>query len=411
MFLGKLMRYKRYFLLSILISVLLSFSLLYLAGVFSENGIQTNRDTSMDAAFGVIETSDGGYALAGHSQLDGTTNADFWLVKTDKDGNEEWNQTYGGEKFETAYSLVETSDGGYALAGDTQSFGAGDGDYWLVKTDENGTVEWTQTYDNGGDERARSLVEASDGGYVLAGDISYSSTNPDHGWSEAWLVKTDENGNKEWSQTYGESDFDRAYGLVESSAGGYVLAGFTQVWGDGWNDFWLVKTDPNGNLDWSQTYGGDRPQNAYALVETSDRGYALAGFADLSDSERTAFLLVKTDEDGNEEWNQTYRGADTDEVRALVETSDGGYALAGRTDYLDPKGYDVVLIKTDENGNIEWNQTYGEKMSEVAYSLLVTSDGGFIIAGYTSSSGHECPDFWLTKTDANGNIQWNRTYG
>ena len=261
------MRYEMLFLLIILISVLLSFSLLYLAGVFSENWIQTNGDTSMDAAWAVIETSDGGYALAGHTQSFGTVDADFWLVKTDKDGNVEWNQTYGGEKFETAYSLVETSDGGYALTGDTQSFGAGDGDYWLIKTDKNGNVEWNQTYDNGADERARSLVEASDGGYVLAGDISYSSDNLDYGWSEAWLVKTDEDGVVEWNQTYGGAGFDSAYGLVEASDGGYVLAGFTQVLGDGWNDFWLVKTDPNGNLDWNRIGSQAIANLAIDLVE------------------------------------------------------------------------------------------------------------------------------------------------
>ena len=408
------MRDKMLFLLIVLVSVLLIFSLLYLAGVFSENGIHTNRDTSVDAALSVIETSDGGYALAGFTQTVGTEDGDFWLIKTDEDGNEEWNQTYGGEKFETAHSLVETSDGGYALAGDTQSFGAGDSDYWLVKTDENGNEEWNQTYDKGADERARSLLETSDGGYVLAGDISYSSVDLDYGWYEAWLVKTDENGNMEWSRTYGGKGFDGAYGLVEASDGGYVLAGFTQVWGDGWNDFWLVKTDPNGNLDWRQNYGGDRPQEAYALVEASDGGYALAGFTDLSDTERSAFWFVKTDKDGDMVWNQTIRGDydyDYDYAWDLVEVPDGGYALVGRTDYVDPEGYDVVLIKTDKNGNVEWNQTYRREMSEEANSLVVTSDGGFIIAGYTGSSGYEYPDFWLAKTDANGNMQWNRTYG
>jgi hypothetical protein len=404
------MRHKRLFLLSILISVLISFSLLYLVGVFSENGIQTNGDTSMDAAWAVIETSDGGYALAGLTQTVGTEDGDFWLIKTDEYGNVEWNQTYGGKKFETAYSLVETSDGGYAIAGDTQSFGAGDSDFWLVKTDENGTVEWTKTYDKGADERAYSLVEASDGGYVLAGDISYSSDDLGYGWSDAWLVKTDESGNLEWSRRYGGAGFDCAYGLVEASDGGYVLVGFTQVWGDGWNDFWLVKTDPNGNLDWSHTYGGDRPQNAYALVEASDGGYVLAGFTELSDAELSAFWLVKTDKYGYMAWNQTI-GVDYDYAWALVEVSDGGYALAGRTDYLAPDGYDVVLIKTDKNGKVKWNQTYGSEMSEEAYSLVATSDGGFIIAGYTSSSGYEYPDCWLTKTDANGDMQWNRTYG
>jgi hypothetical protein len=409
--LGKLMRYKGLFLLTILIFILISFSLLYLTGIFSEKEIHTNGDRSMDAAWVVIETSDGGYALAGHTKPIDIEDSDYWLVKTDKNGNEEWNQTYGGEKFETAYSLVETSDGGFVLAGDTKSFGAGDGDYWLVKTDKNGNMEWNQTYDNGADERARSLIETSDGGYALAGDISYSSVNPDYGWSEAWLVKTDEKGNEQWSQTHGGTGFDRVYGLVEASDGGYVLGGFTQVWSDEWNDFWLIKTDVNGNLDWNHTYGGERPQEAYTLVKVSNGGYILAGFRDLSEVERSTFWLVKTDEDGNEEWNQTYGEEKFETAYSLVETSDGGFALVGITDYFAPEGYDVVLIKTNEGGNVEWTQIYGGEMSEVAYSLAVTSDGGFILAGYSSSSGSEYPDFWLTKTDAYGNMQWNRTYG
>jgi len=193
-----------------------------------------------------------------------------------------------------------------------------------------------------------------------------------------------------WSQTYGGKNMDVGRSLVETSDGGYAIAGHTTSYGVGSHDFWLVKIDSNGNMEWNRTYGGAEPDRAYSLVETSDRGYAIAGGS----------RLVKTDEYGNMEWNKTIGGS----AYSLVEASDGGYALAGEISTIVMGSTDFWLVKTDGYGNEEWNQTYEGTSEEGAFSLVVTSDGGFAIAGYTTSFGAGSYDFWLIKTDQYGII-------
>jgi len=328
---------------------------------------RTYGGAGQEVAYAVVETSDGGYAIAGYTNSSGAGYDDFWLVKTDANGNMEWNKTYGGAGSDIAHSLVETSDGGFALAGSSL----------LVKTDSHGNMEWNKRI--GGS--IRSLIETSDGGYAIAGiDL---------------LVKTDEYGNMEWNRTYG------GYSLVETSDGGYALAGVTNIrinYSDA--DFWLIKTDAYGNMLWNKTYSKG-VDCAHSVVETSDGGYALAG--------STGFWfdhdiwVVKTDEYGNIEWNNVY-GDGNSIAHSLVVTSDGGFALAGKTDHAGAGGYDFWLIKTDADGSMIWNQTYGGAEDDIAYSFVVTSDGGFAIAGETSSFGAGDSDFWLVKTDEYGII-------
>jgi len=185
----------------------------------------------------------------------------------------EWSQTYGGTDGDVAHSVVETGEGGYALAGWTKSFGAGWYDCWLVKTDASGNEEWNQTYGGTSYDLARSVIETSDGGYALAGVTeSYGA-----GWRDFWLVKTDSAGNALWNQTYGGTGGDEAWSVVETADGGYALAGGTYSFGAGFVDCWLVKTDASGNALWNQTYGGTGTDVAHSVVETGDGGYALAG--------------------------------------------------------------------------------------------------------------------------------------
>lgn len=203
-----------------------------------------------------------------------------------------------------------------------------------------------------------------------------------------------------WSRTYGGPDLDIAYSLVETSDGGYALAGYSGApdIAYGSADVWLVKTDAYGNIEWNQTYGKG---TVYSLVETVDGGYALAGFSDSVGGPRNV-LLLKTDANGNMVWNHTYGGANDGEANSLVETSDGGYAIAGTTRSFGAGGADFWLIKTDAYGNVEWNHTYGGADFDLCYSLIVTSDRGYAIAGYTRSYGAGARDFWLVKTDAQG---------
>jgi len=208
--------------------------------------------------------------------------------------SEMWSQTYGGTSSDSAHAMVQTSDGGFALAGYTRSFGAGSYDFWMVKTDGYGNVEWNQTYGGAGIDRAYALVETSDGGFALAGATTHFGILAVP-YSDFWLVKTDANGNVEWNQTYAKAETDIARSLVVKSDGGYALAGYTAYSPGIRHDFWLVKTDGYGNVEWNQTYGGSGMDEAYSLVVTSDGGYALAGGGP----------LVKTDSYGNMEWNQT----------------------------------------------------------------------------------------------------------
>jgi hypothetical protein len=205
---------------------------------------KTYGGTYGEWALALMQTNDGGYALAGITGSFGA-GGDSWLVKTDASGNMQWNQTYGGINTDDTFALVQTTDGGYALAGQTLSFGAGNWDFWLVKTDASGTMQWNRTYGGTDWDVALALVQTSDGGYALAGwTMSFGAGNRDY-----WLVKTDAAGNMQWNKTYGGTDYDEAYALVQTSDGGYALAGYTISFGVGSsNDSWLVETDASGNI-------------------------------------------------------------------------------------------------------------------------------------------------------------------
>jgi hypothetical protein len=375
---GEWMQSKKLFLSSAILFVLVSFLFVGSVSASSELWSQTYGGKSTDIGRSLVETSDGGYAIAGETNSFGAGKDDFWLVKIDSNGNMEWNRTYGGVEPDRVYSLIETSDGGYALLGYTY-VGVVNHDILLIKTDANGNMEWNRTYRGAKDEMAYSLVETSDGGYALAGN-----TNDDF-----LLVKTDLVGNIVWSKTYGAGT---ANSLIKTSDGGYALAGGGR----------LVKTDEHGNMEWNQTYSKG---SIRSFVETSDGGYALAGSSPtgfLESSFYADFYLAKTDEYGNVEWNRTYNGKGIENAYSLVETSDGGYALAGETATLVYGSADFWLVKTDDYGNVKWNQTYGGANNEGAYSLVETFDGGYALAGYTESFGAGSYDFWLIKTDAQG---------
>jgi FlaG/FlaF family flagellin (archaellin) len=298
---------------------------------------------------------------------------------------EEWSQKYGGTEYDEAYSLIVTPDGGYAIAGCTYSFGAGGNDFWLIKTNSTGHMEWNRTYGGPANDVAYSLVVTEDEGYALAGFT----------FGGLWLVKTDEFGNMEWNNTYSGVGTGSRCSLVNASDGGYAIVG-GQL---------FVKTDEFGNMERSQTYN----RLCNSLITTSDGGYAIAGSTYFGNSTEGDFCLIKLDEFCNTEWERIYRKTDRDLAYSLVATSDGGYAIAGETNYHELS--DFWLVKTNSTGHMEWNQTYEGEWPDIAYSLIVTSDGGYAMAGRTGSFAFTHVDFWLIKTDEFGNMEWNQTYG
>jgi parallel beta-helix repeat protein len=342
--------------------------------------------------YSVVQTDDGGYAIAGFTTAFGVGGMDFWLGKTDVAGNMQWNKTYGGTESELAHSVLQTSDGGYVIAGYAESFGVGQFDFWLVKTDSSGNHQWNRTYGGTNTEFASSVVETSDGGYAIAGETRSFPANV----ANAWLVKTDANGNVEWSKVYGGTGYDRVSSVRQTTEGGYIMSGITESFATGAWDFWLVKTDATGNMQWNKTYGGADYDGASSLVQTSNGGYALAGYTKSFGAGEGDIYLVKTNATGGIEWSKTYGGANGDEAKYVRQTDDEGYIIAGSTRSFGLGSSDFWLVKTDSSGNMEWNKTFGGPNQDAAFSVLQTCDGGYALAGYTEDI-HLVVWAWLVK--------------
>jgi predicted secreted protein len=314
----------------------------------------------------------------------------------------EWSRTYGGLYTDGAESIVCTSDAGYAIIGTTHSFGAGAFDVWLIKTDKSGSVQWNKTYGGASYDRVLSLVLTSDGGYALAGHTNSFGV----GYDDFWLVKTDSAGNMQWNKTYGYWSAEYARSLVQTSDGGYAIAGYTYSIGAGGSDSWLVKTDASGNMQWNATYGVVDYDYGECVIQTEDEGYAIASWTLCFDGGQNDSRLVKIDAEGNIQWNATF-GEDSsdDRVWDLVKSDDSGYAIAGATQSLGAGGWDFWLVRINANGSILWNKAYGGIGLDMAFSLIQTGDRGYMLAGVTTSQGAGDNDFWLVKTDAAGNIE------
>jgi len=404
---------KKLFLLSAALFILICLFVVNSVFASSVRWSETYGEINDDRAYSVIQTNDDGFALAGSTMSSGTGLQDFYLVKTDENGKRLWNRTYGGQGSDTARSLIQTSDGGYALAGETTSYGNTSSvflsyDFWLVKTDENGNMLWNQTYggyrlffENGteyGGSMANSVVQTNDGGYVLAGRTYAIGA----GLSDFYLVKTDSNGNMLWNKTYGGEENDVPLFMIQTRDDGFALTGYTESFGAGNQDYWLVKTDSDGNMEWSQTYGGTGYDEATSLVQTEDGGYVLLGRS--TSIEKGDIWLIKTDNNGNMVWNKELNPANIQrpEATSIIETSDGGFALSGN----------FWVIKTDTNGDIQFYQNYDPETGwySVSNCLIQASSGDYVLAGYISPvDGGVAPDVLLVKTNSEAPVIWNVT--
>jgi parallel beta-helix repeat protein len=315
-----------------------------------------------------------------------------WLVKTNLKGEKEWEQTFRGTGFDSACSVQQTDDSGYILAGDTL-FETGLCTAWLLKTNSKGEKEWEQTFRGTGFDSASSVRQTSDGGYILAGNTLFET-----GLCSAWLVKTNSQGDMEWEKTFGITGFDSVSSVQQTTDGGYILAGDTLSSDTGLTAAWLVKTNSKGEKEWEATFGGTGLDFAYAVQQTSDGGYILAG-------ETLSFYiglctawLVKTNSRGIKEWEKTYGESGLDSAYSVQQTTDGGYVFAGETFSLGAYGWtDAWLVKTDSEGNKKWEQTFGGSGDDSASAVQRTADGSYVIAGSTDSYGDGSIDFWLIK--------------
>jgi len=347
----------------------------------------------------VVQTDDGGYAFAGHGTAYTVWNSiDAYLFKTDEFGVVQWVHSYPHwtGSTEVVTSLVKADGGGYVIGGYTSNNG---NDAFLTKTDSIGSEVWSKFYGTAASDMGLSLIKTSDGGYAFSGQTNQG------GDYDAWLVKTDSSGNLQWSRTYGGPSDDVAEDVVQTTDGGYALTGPTHSYGAGLSDWWLVRTDSNGNMLWNQAYGGSSYDEAHAIA-LADDGFALAGDTISFGAGSYDFWLVKTDFMGNMVWNKTYGRTGWERAYDMIPTSDGGYALTCYTNSFGAGGYDAWLVKTDENGNEQWNKTYGGAGDDMAISLIQNREGSFILVGYTMSFPVGSTNFWLVDTGYETGLAW-----
>lgn len=344
--------------------------------------------TGREEGSSVIQTWDGGFAIAG-------SYGDMLLIKTDANGHQQWNRTYGGNEHEKANSLVQTIDGGYALVGTTDSFGnqgspSGQVAY-LVKTNSDGIMEWNKTYMIGIIDAPNHIIQTIDGGYAvasIAGSWSFGS---------GVVFKTDENGTMQWRNAYSPI----VGGVIQTSDGSYVVVGTDLNYTGQPKYVYLCRTDSEGKLLWGRQFGQGAEQGKKVL-QTHDGGYAVAAYAGSFGSGGGDIWLIKTDSNGNMVWNKTYGGPQSEDVRSFIETSDGGFVLVGSTYSYGAGEDDIFLIKTDAYGNVQWNQTFGGPSYETGWGVVQTTDGGYAVVGDTFSFGKGSADIWLFFVDPTG---------
>jgi len=323
------------------------------------------------------------------------------------EGDSLWSQTYGGDDEDWAWSLIQDADGGYSMAGWSESSVGYYEDAYVVKTDAAGDTLWTRFLGGTGADRAWEHSQTADGGYLVAGFISAPMTSV----CDMWLARLDAQGDTLWTRAWGGSGSEEARAMAPTSGGGCVMAGYTESFGVGLADFYVVRTDANGDSLWGRTFGGEATEWASAVIQTSDDDILAAGVTVSFGAGSEDIWVVKISGDGDSLWSHTYGGDETDYVWSIIEVSDGGYLLAGSTGSFGAGLEDMWLVRIDEDGNELWNQTFGGMSDDEGWSVVETSDGGFLIAGKTESFGAGADDLWLVKTSADGDSLWSRTFG
>jgi hypothetical protein len=248
-----------------------------------------------DFATSIQQTIDGGYIIAGYTSSFGNVYPDIYLIKTDAGGNKLWEKTLGGNGDDAAHSIKQTVEGGYIIAGSTKSYGNGVNDVYLIKTDANGNRAWEKTFGGNSSDSANSIQQTSDRGYIIAG----STNSYGNGENDVYLIKTDAGGNRVWEKTFGGNSSDSANSIQQTSDRGYIIAGSTNSYGNGENDVYLIKTDAGGNRVWEKTFGGNSSDSANSIQQTSDRGYIIAGYTRSFGNGSGDVYIIKTDENGN----------------------------------------------------------------------------------------------------------------
>lgn len=316
-----------------------------------------------------------------------------------------WAKSYGGVQDENVFrSVVALSDGGHVIAGVTNSTGAGMNDIWIIRLNSSGNILWQKTYGGARNEETRSIQQTADGGFVVTGPTNSFGS----GANDIWVIKLNSAGAVQWQKTYGGSLADVSHAIQQTVDGGYVVAGFTKSFGTGLQDYFVIKLNATGGIVWQKAFGGAGNDVIRFVKQVSDGGYLAAGFTH-SFGTKGDIMLVKMDANGNMEWDMHYGGAKFEEPSTILEVADGYIVLEQSNSFSG--NTDGWLFKVDTDGQIVWQKRVGGGSFDELSAAQQTPDGGFIAAGETKSFGIPAEDFWVVKFDSSGGIAWQKRYG
>jgi len=387
--------------------------------------------SNYDCFIAIRQTSDNGFISVGMTSIITSINPEtfiynIWLVKTDQYGNHQWNKTFGGTKDCIGDDIEITKDGGYIILGTFYKYGnINNSDIWLLKTDENGNMEWNVTFGDYTNESGYDVEITNDDGFLIVGSDEYNYNSNE---TNALVIKTDENGIYEWNKTYGGSNNGLGVKLIKTTDDNYIFVGRGRSFGKNSSDVWLVKIDNDGEELWNYTYGGSMDDFGSDIEQTNDDGYIITGSCDINmtldftgpyilTNYSSNVYLLKVDKNGVEEWNKSYGGIYTDGGQSLLITSDSGYLVLGYNGYNTTLLYlgndllyfnytiNVWLLKFDKYGNLLWNITFSKDDTNYGEDIQKTSDDGYILAcGYGNNMSFQLnnPINWTETLNYNG---------
>jgi gliding motility-associated-like protein len=392
--------------------------------------------SDQDWARDIRQTDDGGFIVVGYSRStdidinNNLGNWDFWVLKLNADGTVQWKKNYGGSNTDQATAVWATTDGGFVIVGSSESSDGdlsgnnGGEDVWVIKINAAGVLQWQKNYGGSDSDRAESVEQTSDGGYIISGysESLNGNVSGNYGNFDYWVLKLNAAGDLLWNKNYGGSGADYCYAVTQTTDGGYVLAGSSfsnnnDVTGNnGLYDYWIVRTDGAGNILWQKSYGGEGEERAWDIAPAEDGGFIIGGYTfsvggDISNNNGgTDYWIIKVDANGEFEWGNTFGGNDTETAFGLQQAFDGGYILAGYAtsnangDVSNNYGSeDYWLVKLNNSGNIEWEKSFGGTGRDRAYALRQSADGGYIMVGYSESEDIDVSDnygqrdYWVVK--------------
>ena len=398
--------------------------------------------------------------------------SESWLINIDEYGDRNWHTTYGGKKEDVGKEINSFSDGSFLLSNETQSFGKGGKDIWLIKIDSNGKIIWESTVGGKTDEYAGSTKLKSDkeifisGHKLMKNKISFrsllflKSNNENNinafivklnykgkvvwqrdnfedekssvpfitvlgksiliagqkstiynGNGDAWIALLNKDGEKVWEDSFGGRGADGGNDVLGTSDGGYISVGYTNAYGSGKNDVWIIKTDFNGEKQWSRVYGGKLDDYGWGVTESDDGGYVIAGETFSFGSGQSDIYLLKIDSNGNMKWNTTFGGLAEDVAYSVVNSNDGGFIVAAQTKSYGKGGSDGMIVKFDSKGIKQWNRLFGGKGLDYLKSITVDSLKGYILAGGSRSFNDGDNQGWVLSVNNDGYPRWEKTYG